>query len=64
MDYSCRCDGDLDISWQYAQDKPKSTIAEFKTLAELLMDEENLQAPSNADTALSLYFDLLNLITQ
>ena len=64
MDYSCRCDdGDLDISWQYAQDKPESTIPEFKTLAKILMDEENLQVPSNAETALSLYFDLLNLIT-
>ena len=65
QDYSCACnDADLNVCWQYASDKPASNIPEFVTLAEILMEEEDLQVPSNGMEALSLYIDLVNLITQ
>ena len=55
---------DLNLCWQYACEKPQSTMPEFRRLAAILMDEENLQVPSNVQEALSLYFDLVNIITQ
>lgn len=64
-DYSSECDSiDLDLCWQYASDKPMSNIPEFINLAEILMEEEDLQAPSNAMEALSLYISLVDLITE
>ena len=41
-----------------------SNIPEFINLAEILMEEEDLQSPSNVMEALSLYINLVNLITQ
>ena len=64
-DYSSECDSiDLDVCWRYASNKPMSNVPEFINLAEILMEEEDLQAPSNAMEALSLYINLVNLITQ
>jgi hypothetical protein len=43
-DYSSECDTvDLDLCWQYASDKPTSNIPEFTNLAEIIIEEENLQ---------------------
>ena len=49
---------------QYASEKPASNIPEFIELAELIMEEEDIQAPTDAMEALSLYLTLVNLITQ
>lgn len=62
-DYSNQCNlHDLELCWQYAREKPSSGTPQFQALAEILMAEENLQVPSNAKEALSLYFDLVSLI--
>ena len=62
-DYSLGCErADLDVCWQHAHAKPESNIQEFMTLAEILMNEEGLEAPTNAEEALQIYFDLLNLL--
>lgn len=64
-DYSCACDDvDLILCWQHASEKPTSNIPEFTTLAEILVEEEDLEAPSNTMEALSLYLNLVNLISQ
>ena len=64
-DHSSDCDSaDLNVCWQYAWEKPQSNTTQFKTLAEILIAEENLQVPSNAEEALTLYFNLINLVTQ
>lgn len=62
-DYSRQCnDVDLQLCCQYACGKPPPTSREFATLAEIIMDEENLQGPRTPKEALELYFDLLNNI--
>lgn len=64
-DYSCTCDdADLTLCQQYVSEKPASNIPEFIDLAELIMEEEDIQEPTNAMEALSLYLTLVNLITQ
>lgn len=64
-DYSCTCsNADLALCQQYASEKPASNIPEFIELAELIMEEEDIQAPTDAMEALSLYLTLVNLITQ
>lgn len=63
-DYSCICeDADLNLCRQYACEKPEPTSVEFKRLAEILIQEENLTIPSSAEEALSLYFELLRLLS-
>jgi len=64
-DYSCMCDdADLDLCWQYACEKPQSTAPEFRTLADILMEEENLHLPANVEEVLTLYSNLVNLIDE
>ena len=48
----------------YAHEKPPCCVPEFQRLADILITEENLQVPSNVKEALSLYFDLINLIEE
>lgn len=52
----------MQLCWQYACNKPPATIREFANLAEILLDEENLQMPDTPMEGLELYFDLLNNI--
>lgn len=62
-DYSQDCsDNDLLLCWQYACEKPPPTNTEFATLAEIIIEEEDLQLPETPKEALEFYFDLLNHI--
>ena len=56
-DYSHECDDtDIQLCWQYACQKPPSNSPEFFTLAEILIEEENLQLPATPNECISLYF--------
>ena len=54
----------MQLCWQYACNKPPATIREFANLAEIILDEENLQMPNTSMEGLELYFDLLNSILE
>ena len=53
---------DLHLCWQYADKKPRSNPVEFFNLVYIIMEEENLDIPANAEQALLLYFNLINII--
>ena len=62
--YSKPCEpNDLLLCWQHASEKPQSNIPEFLHLVDIVMQEENLQAPDDTFEALTLYFDLIRNIT-
>ncbi len=63
QDYSILCDpANLDLCWKHAYEKPPTYSTEFVNLANILMEEENLIVPANAEQALLLYFSLTDLI--
>lgn len=62
--YSCDYDDqDFQLCQQIACDKPQPTIQEFMDLAEIVMEEENLDMPTTPQEALALYIDLVENIT-
>jgi hypothetical protein len=62
-DYAQHCDvSDLQLCWQYAREKPHTTSQEFRNLADVIIEEENLPVPRTPKDGLSLYFDLIHHI--
>lgn len=55
---SCKhpvCSDDLEAAEEYSISKPGPASAEFTELAEFIMMEAGIQAPTNSDDALKLY---------
>ena len=62
-EYSQECnDQDFQLCKQLTCEKPQPAVQEFLELASIMMEEENLQMPTNPQEALELYLELVENI--
>jgi len=61
--YRCAVDSDsLATVKEWSIEKPCSVATEFKDLAVLVMEKDNIDAPCNTDNALKLYQHLKHVL--
>ena len=55
---------DIEVCTRHSEIKPEPTISEFKDLATIIMEEEELPMPTDINKALKLYFTLLDALIE